>query len=89
MDTTGLVLNYCFMVFLQRILNPDFPNWLAFISSEYRILAANVLHYHDRLCYNNLRQAYQRNSLSLVKTLGWKQLSSKEKENSHAKTKSL
>ncbi len=54
-----------FMVFLQRILDPDFPNWIAFISSENRILAANVLHYHDRLCYNNVRQAYQRNSLSL------------------------
>jgi len=54
-----------FMVFLQRILDPVFPNWVAFISSEYRILAANVLHYHDRLCYNNVRQAYQRNSLSL------------------------
>ncbi len=33
--------------------------------SEYRILAANVLHYHDRLCYNNVKQAYQRNSLSM------------------------
>jgi hypothetical protein len=108
-----------FMVFLQRILDPVFPNWVAFIglclktipsareravlalartskqaylnntsiqtdaardktsrskpgtsfqtqpNSEYRILAANVLHYHDRLCYNNVRQAYQRNSLSL------------------------
>ncbi len=108
-----------FMVFLQRILEPVFPNWIAFIGlclktipsareravlalvrtskqailnntsmqtdaardktsrskpgtsfqtqpcSEYRILSANVLHYHDRLCYNNVRQAYQRNSLSL------------------------
>jgi len=54
-----------FMVFLQRILDLVFPNWIAFISSENRILAANVLHYHDRLCYNNVRQAYQRNSLSL------------------------
>jgi hypothetical protein len=77
------------MVLLQRNSDPDFPNWIAFISSEYRIPAANVLHYHDRLCYNNVRQAYQRNSLSLVKILGWKEPSSKEKENNYAQTKRL
>ncbi len=54
-----------FMVFLQKILDPVFPNWIVFISSEYRILTANVLHYLDRLCYNNVKQAYQRNSLSM------------------------
>ncbi len=64
--------NVVFMVFLQRILDPVFPNWIVFISSENRIFAANVLHYLDRLCYNNVRlcynnvkQAYQRNSLSM------------------------
>jgi len=57
--------NVVFMLFLQRIINTDFPNWVSLISREYKILTAILLHYHDYLRYNRLRQAYQRNSLSL------------------------
>ena len=33
-----------FTAFLQRILNPDFPNWIALISTKCIILTVNVLH---------------------------------------------
>jgi len=33
-----------FMVFLQRILDPDFPNWIALISPKIQELTADGLH---------------------------------------------